>query len=162
MEPQETSSKTQGKPQDEPARNLSDEPRTIESSSTKLAHRVVGALEEVTQSPQKGEDGQHHGTDSAAYAPNTLKTLHLLSAQGLRILADELDSEELRELTSKLRAWGIGILDGPLSLDQILVINPSREAAASPFSVGFPLLATTLLNMLLSISTSTTRAVLPF
>ncbi|KAK3370826.1 hypothetical protein B0T24DRAFT_627152 [Lasiosphaeria ovina] len=132
---------------------------TTQTSSAQL-DEITAKLDDVMQTLrnresnpttlQNPEDALH-----AEEAPGTLKTLHWLSVQGLCILADEFNFDGLSELASNLRMWGLGILDGPLSLDHILAPMPDQgndeNADTALRAAGFSLLAASFLRILFSI-----------
>ncbi|KAK0705987.1 hypothetical protein B0T26DRAFT_805893 [Lasiosphaeria miniovina] len=135
---------------------------TTETSGAQL-DKITAKLDDVMQTLRSRESNPTtlQATEDplhAEEAPGTLKILHWLSVQGLCILADEFNFEELSELVSRLRMWGLGILDGPLSLDHILApMAPmpdqgnDENADAALRAAGFSLLAASFLRILFSI-----------
>ncbi|KAI0539725.1 hypothetical protein GGR58DRAFT_499958 [Xylaria digitata] len=97
----------------------------------------------------QAEDLKDELDEDPSEASQPLKILHTISLRGLEILADALDDEKYMDLVSRLRTWGIGILHGPLSLDYIFA--PNVETDLSSVYIGFRMLASLFIKMLLNI-----------
>ncbi|KAF4974111.1 hypothetical protein FZEAL_8949 [Fusarium zealandicum] len=103
-------------------------------------------------SPPDEDDGSSESVVDDGF----IKELHALVVSGLDILSDNLQCQYHRELSNRLRTWGVGILDGSLGLDGMFRLYSKAEAVGEmdllrPLDVGPQIFTTPFVRILLNL-----------
>lgn len=140
---------------------LEERTRGMDAKVTELHRNVERLYKQLSSRPgittiDRGTMAGEDEVDSKPKHPHiSLKASYSVSVQGLDILSRGIECKDFQELSSRLQVWGVGLFDGPLSLDQIFEYEHAQQMGSDAYLqllvVGYNLMSTTFMRILLNL-----------